>query len=392
MKIVNQKKEDHGRGTMISNRVAMVLNSDFSQDTQGGIETYAKELALALERKGVNIWRIGIFASEREKTHQEIIIARSRISNYLFLLLLLKAAFLMRKRGDWIIHVHRPDQLVPLRIATGRRGRIFVCSIHGPARKAVTENKGRLIGFAYSILEIIGLKIANVVLFVDRRTFMSYANIFPWLKAKSHILPAGISRDFYEGKIQKRDALIKFGFRNDEKIICFVGRLEHEKNVHLILRAFARIAVENQRVKLVIAGDGSLRKDLEHLAQELGLPNRVVFFGRLSHEGVRDLLCASEILVLASKWEGSPLIIREALAVGTRVVSTNVGDISELIHDESLGNIIPVTTEDALAEGLLKILGQSGKEISADYMREFSWDKIAERIIAMYEEFILQRN
>lgn len=387
--IVMRKTNSSGRlpldETESTTKIAMILNSDFSLDSQGGVETYVKELSHSLEKKGRDIWKIGILDPEREILQNEIIIAKKRVSNYLFLLLLFKVVFRIRKESGFVIHVHRPEQLVPF-FFVKKNNVALISSVHGPARTGIIEGKGRFIGAVYSLLEFVGLRIADSIIFVDKKTLEDYLNSFPWLKRKSRVIPAGISNDFLNMKISRKEALAQFNFNENEKIICFIGRLEHEKNVHVIIGAFAKIANEEPELRLAIAGDGVQMKALRRLASDLKISHKIKFLGMISHTRVRQLLSASEALIMASKFEGSPLVARESLAIGTRVVSTDIGDVSELIKNENFGYIIPETTEDALAKGISKILRSDRKRIGKSTFKDLNWDTIADRTIELYDK------
>jgi len=364
-------------------KIAMILNSDFLVDTQGGVETYVKELTQSLEKKGIDVYRVGILASDRNISGKELIVSKKKISNYLFLFLLFKIALYFRRESNIIIHVQRPEQIVPFLFMMKKNS--LVSSVHGPAREGVRQAKGWLIGSIYAFLETLGLRMANSIIFVDRKTLEEYISSFPWLRKKSKIVPAGISDDFLRKRIPKKKALSRLNFDENDKVICFIGRLEHEKNVHLIIRAFTRIASKKPELKLTIAGDGSLREELQGLTKDLGISNRTIFLGKISHERVRELLSASEALVMASKFEGSPLVVRESLALGTRIVSTNVGDVSEYIQDESQGIIVPESTENAITEGILRALSTGKSQAPPLYIKNLSWDRISEKVIKIYQ-------
>jgi len=365
-------------------KVAIVQISDSQVEPRGGTDSYVKGLANALEKRGIDVWRVDVALSQPRQMEHEIIIANRWISNYWALLFLCRAALRMRKEKDWIVHVQRPDQLVPFLLVVDRK-RLYVTTVTGPNRTAMTMMRPKLIAALYSLIEMIGFRIAGAVIFVDKKTSDFYVGLYPWLGGKSYIIPTGIGSEFFQDRLAEREAKKQFGFGEDERVICFIGRLGSEKNVDLILRSFARIHKESRDLRLAIAGDGDQREYLERLSKDLGIEGQVTFLGRSPHSKIRDLLSASEILVLASKWEGSPTVAREALASRTRIVAANVGDVGELIRDASLGLIIPETTEQALAEGILSVLQMERQQVIQPFVREFCWDKVADKIVAIYK-------
>jgi len=374
----------------VQHKIAMIENTDFRDDLQGGVQIYARDLSYALEDLGKEVVRFGINAFGRKAEKGEEFIAEKRVSNFRFLALLFKTAIRLRRDPPWIVHAHRPEQIVPF-ILSGKKKATLICSMHGPARIAVYRNKGRLVGVTYSVLELLGLIISDAVTFTDHRTRRKYIERYPWLDAKSEIIPGAVSSIFFERRSKDQIDLTRFGISRHEKVICYIGRLEKGKNVNLIIKAFSRIAEVNKCCKLAIAGDGSLRGDLEQSTRELGLIGKVLFLGQLSRNDIRDLLGRSEALILASTGEGSPLVVREALASGAKVVSPDVGDVGELIRDETFGQIVSDRSEKSIAEGILRVIEANSGRVPIAYSREFSWAHIAEKMNETYSNAVKKK-
>jgi len=363
--------------------IIMVLNSDFKRHTQGGVENFAKDLTTALRGKGLDVRPVGILLDGRNEDKNEYGIARGRVSNYRFLFKLVRLAIRLRKQQRLVIHVQRPDHLVPFALLSKKK-KMLVCTIHGPQRKAILENKGKLISTIYNALENVGFRLADRIVFTDSKTRDWYFHLLPWLREKSVTIPPGVSA-YFSSRIPRDEAISNLGFNKNDRIFCFIGRLEHEKNVELLIRTFSKVSTRHNDLRLAIAGDGSLRKHLETLSKNLGMEIKVLFLGQLNREGVRNLLLSSDALLLVSKWEGSPLVLREALSVGTPVICSDVGDACQLVRDELSGYIVGEPTEESLAVAMEKAYTRIGTRVPVTYSAEFSWDKIADRFIAVYE-------
>lgn len=134
-----------------------------------------------------------------------------------------------------------------------------------------------------------------------------------------------------------------------------VGRLNPQKNHAGLLAALARTHTE---AVLLVAGDGALRPALEARAAELGLRDRVRWLG--VRTDVADLLAAADLFVLASDWEGNPLVVMEAMAAGRPVVATAVGCVPELVPAEA-GILVPPGDALALARALDLVLGDPAR-------------------------------
>ncbi len=136
----------------------------------------------------------------------------------------------------------------------------------------------------------------------------------------------------------------------EEPVIGLVARLDPVKDHATFLRAAGLLAARMEGVRFVVVGDGPplLRRRLESLSRELGLSGRLVWAG--VREDMRAVYNALDVLCLSSVREGSPLVIAEAMACGIPCVSTDVGDVAQLIGDTGL--IVPVGEPESLAEAL----------------------------------------
>jgi glycosyltransferase involved in cell wall biosynthesis len=387
--MVEIRESPKGRELAGKTPIVMVLNSDFKRHAQGGVENFAKDLTTTLREKGLDVRQAGILLDGRKEEEQEYGIARGGISNYRFLFKLFRLAFRLRGQKRLVVHVQRPDHLVPF-ILLSRKRRVLISTIHGPQRKAILENKGRMVGTFYNALENMGFRLADRIVFTDSNTMDWYLQLSPRLKGKSVTIPPGVS-DYFRSRIPRDEAISRLGIDRNDRILCFVGRLEHEKNVELLIRTFSKVSARHDDLRLAIAGDGSLREPLETLSKDLGVGAKITFLGQLDREGVRNLLISSDAMLLVSKWEGSPLVLREALAVGTPVICSDVGDVCQLVRDELSGYIVKEPTEESLAAGMEKAYARRGARVPETYSAELSWNRIADGFIAVYEDSLRNR-
>jgi glycosyltransferase involved in cell wall biosynthesis len=127
--------------------------------------------------------------------------------------------------------------------------------------------------------------------------------------------------------------------------LAFAGRLSPQKALDVALEAVSR----SDGVSLVLAGDGPDREQLERRARELALDGRARFLGPTPRESVFELLRAADAAVLSSSWENFPHMVVEALAVGTPVLATATGGVSEIVRDGENGLLVPAGDAEALA-------------------------------------------
>jgi len=137
-------------------------------------------------------------------------------------------------------------------------------------------------------------------------------------------------------------------------VILGVGRLVHQKNFSLLIKAFARVQ-RNRLSRLIILGDGKERDDLQRLVREYNLCDSVDLLGFVDNPYA--YMTKADLLVLSSNTEGLPTVLIEALACGCPVVSTNCsGGPAEILEDGLYGPLVPVNDEEALAEAIISVL------------------------------------
>jgi glycosyltransferase involved in cell wall biosynthesis len=137
------------------------------------------------------------------------------------------------------------------------------------------------------------------------------------------------------------------GFGEDDLVIGTVGRLEPQKRIDLLLRAAGMLLPHYPRLRLVVAGDGSLRDELAALAAGTLPAENVRLQGHT--RDVIGLHHALDVFVQASDYEGTPNAVLEAMALETPVVATSAGGTAELAEDAVHGLIVPVGDAAALA-------------------------------------------
>jgi len=145
-------------------------------------------------------------------------------------------------------------------------------------------------------------------------------------------------------------------------VILHVARLVAVKGTEYLLRAFAAVAPRHPDVRLVVIGEGPLRRSLERLASALGIEHRVQFLGALRHSEVLAWMRRAAMLVLpgvrtaTGRVEGLGMVLLEAAATGVPVIGSKMGGIPECIDDGESGFLVPERDAGALAERLGMLL------------------------------------
>jgi glycosyltransferase involved in cell wall biosynthesis len=141
---------------------------------------------------------------------------------------------------------------------------------------------------------------------------------------------------------------------DDALVVGSIGRLNAQKGHRFLLEAAARVLPRRPRARVVIAGDGDLRGELERQAASLGIAERVVFAGHRTD--VPDLLGALDVFCISSLYEGTPLALFEAMASAKAIVSTSVDGCREVLEDGRTGLLVRPADPAALAEGIDRLL------------------------------------
>jgi glycosyltransferase involved in cell wall biosynthesis/protein-tyrosine-phosphatase len=152
------------------------------------------------------------------------------------------------------------------------------------------------------------------------------------------------------GRAQLRRAL---GVGPDALLIGTAGRLSPVKAQDDLIRAAKLLDAQVPGVRVLMAGDGPLRGQLEALAAQLGISRQVLFAG--ARDDIYDLIAAMDIFVLPSLSEGVPMALLEAMALGTPVVATAVGGVPEMVTNRATGLLVPPRDERALADACLEL-------------------------------------
>ena len=172
----------------------------------------------------------------------------------------------------------------------------------------------------------------------------------------------------------------------DGPTLVFAGRLAPQKALDVALDALAGVPT----VTLVIAGDGPEESQLREHAAKLGLDGRARFLGAQPRSVVFELLRAADGALLTSNWENFPHMVVEALAVGTPVLATSVGGVSEIVRDGENGLLVPAGDAAAVARAIERYfedaeLRERLRAAAGSSVEVFAADRIYERLEQVLE-------
>ncbi len=166
--------------------------------------------------------------------------------------------------------------------------------------------------------------------------------------------------------------------------ICFVGRLDEQKNLFALLKAIKGLDVE-----LVIVGSGPLGERLQEEVSRSRLPVR--FLGNVLHQRLPEILNSSALFILPSLYEGHPKVLLEAMACGVPVIGTDVPGIRELINHRETGYLCG-TSSGEIREAIKEVLSNGdlrnsiGSNARSFVVENFALEQILEMELALLDE------
>lgn len=152
------------------------------------------------------------------------------------------------------------------------------------------------------------------------------------------VLPTGLDEKFFL-EDRKRTAGIRSRFvKQGEHLFCTVSRMEEEKNPVFLLKGIQRLREKFEErnagdFKVLFIGDGSMRGELERMAEEMGLGDTIVFLGNIPNDEVGHYLRASELFLFASKSETQGIVLEEAMAAGNPVTAVRASGVEDIVED-----------------------------------------------------------
>lgn len=148
----------------------------------------------------------------------------------------------------------------------------------------------------------------------------------------------------------------QFGLPKNVPIITYIGRLDAEKHLSVLVKAFAKVKEAQPDAQLLIVGDGTDATNLRLLAKDLGLNGSVTFTGRVSDDELVELHRVGTVYCMPSPAELQSIATLEAMASGQPIVAVDAGALRELCQDGRNGVLCEKDNVEQIAAGLVKIL------------------------------------
>jgi glycosyltransferase involved in cell wall biosynthesis len=205
------------------------------------------------------------------------------------------------------------------------------------------------------------------------------------------VIPNGVELTPFQSRVEAVDRSA-IGFRDDDVVLIYTGRLGPEKNLNTLLRAFAGTAKTFDHVALLIVGEGPERENLEDRVQYMDITSRVCFTGLVPYDELPRYLAAADAFVTASVTEVHPLSVIEAMAAGLPVLGIESPGISDIVEDGVTGM---VSHEDiaAFTAKMVRLVTEHEKrremgENARQSANKYSLERSTQTLLSHYKRII----
>ena len=354
----------------------------------GGAETQVVRLATRLKERG---WEVRIISMTPPKAYVEELEAagipvaslgiRHKLPDPRPILRLVQ---LIRTWQPNVVHSHmvhanllarlvRPLAPVPT----------LICTAHN------IDEGGRFREFLYRLTDLL----CDLTTQVSQAGLECYVRVGAVPRGKIRYIPNGVDTGRFRPDLETRSRLRReLGLQN-AFIWLAVGRFDVQKDYPNMFHAFARVAQERSEARLIIVGKGPLRPAMEEIVQTLGVKDLVGFLG--TGRDVPGLMNAADGYVMASAWEGMPIVLLEASSTGLPIVATDVGGNCDVIRDGETGFLVPPKNPEVLAGAMVRLMDLSEgerrrmKEAGRRYIEaSYSLDRVVDMWETLYHELI----
>lgn len=375
-------------------------------ETYGGIESFTWTLFDWLNKKGADALIVSrrlsisnpiIVTNKSSKLEKPLKVTAWKFPLAIYSLGLIFYSFysvlamvkLFSKRGIDLIHAQDPS-------FSGMAGLIIsklfnvplIVHLHGPPIYLMDKSFRSPIWQAIdNVLTKISVNYADAIFVTDKKT-ENFVSCFTKNKQKIIQIPTAVDTTCYSVNNERN---ISFTSENGV-VMGFLGRLTYQKNPQVILDALANLDAD-LNLRLIIAGDGPLRHDLDKKVEKLKIKDKVIFLGIISGQEKMDLLINLDIYLMPSIVEGCPIALLDAMAAGKAIIASDISSIREVVIHNKEAILINPYSVDELTESILLLynnhslriqLGLRARECSKFY----DFNVIYNRIYLIYKKML----
>lgn len=381
-------------------RIAIVSTYYPFPPSVGGVETIVRQVAIELAKRG---HEVHIVTSNLDVTTQKPVTNLGTEERERVIVHKLKAIWtgigharilkglrekIQEVKPD-IVHVHNlHPSLVQLVRWKEDLGYKLVAELHHFIVNLDFLSQRIVLPFALTLLRILGKNIDVFIAHTKLEENWLSSQGIPKTKIRRIFTPA-ISDKLFSYSTKAGSA------KNEEPLVSCISRIVPKKGIHVLIKAFAKVVNKYPETQLVIAGreEPGYSAELRRLIQILKIENHVKFIGYVTEAAKYKLIREARIFSLSTLADYHPIVLLEAQALGTPVVTTKVGAIPEIVLDEGTGILVEPGNVEQLAEAIIKLI--EDKELwkrfsikARKWAKNFTLEKRVDELESLYREVL----
>ncbi|RIH89743.1 GDP-mannose-dependent alpha-(1-6)-phosphatidylinositol monomannoside mannosyltransferase [Meiothermus luteus] len=294
---------------------------------------------------------------------------------------------LVREFQPQVLHAHMVHANLLARLVRPLvRVPVVLCTAHN-----IIEG-GRWRELAYRLTD----PLCDLTTQVSQAGLERYLKVGAIPKGRGLYIPNGVDTRRFAPDPEARLALRREMGVQEEFIWLAVGRFAPAKDYPNLLQAFREVSQAHPAARLWLVGQGPLLEPMKGLAQSMGLEDKVRFLG--ARGDVPGLMNAADAYVMSSAWEGMPMVLLEAAAVGLPIVATDVGGNREVVEQGENGLLVSPKDSSRLAMAMRALMerpaeertrmGQAGRAL---VLQRYDLQRIIQRWEDLYQELLSQK-
>ena len=388
----------------------ILITSDLYPPVINGVSTFSQNLARGLSAAGHEVVVVAPSQTGKRYNEKDGAIAIHRVRSVVFpfyqnvricLTPQLEIRKIIKEFQPDIIHNQMPMGIGQAATMLGRHYDIPLVSTSHAMPENLMDNLQKLSAFSGPInymLADIGRRYhskSDVVTAPTKSGLNGFERFIAKMTVPIKIISNGIDLKQYQPGPVKKSLYRKFKLPTDQPIITYLGRLDTEKHVWVLLYALREV-LKKRQAHLLIVGSGVDLDNERHIAEEIGVAKHVTFTGRVSEEDKIALHRVGDLFAVASPAELQCIAALEAMASGKPIVAVQAGALGELCHHHKNGERFKLDDYKGAARGMLRILDDKSlaKKYGAESLRiaqTHDLDTVIQKFVKLYETTVAQK-
>ena len=348
----------------------ILIASDLHYPTINGVATFSRNLALGLAARGHEVLVIapsqtGKKSVETDGNHTIIRTTSITFPFYQNFRISLTPAREVRKILESfdpdVIHIQMLMWIGQAAMKYGNKAGIPIVSTNHAMPENLMDNLVLLAPVSKPInyiLKAYGARFHSKADYVTMPTqsAIDMFNAGDRLRAPLEAISNGINLSDFSPGTAPDEVYEKFSIPKDAPVVTYVGRMDAEKHLPILIQAFVEVKAAVPDAHLVVVGDGTEFTTLNALAHDLGIADSTSFTGRVTDADLRSLHRLGTVFCMPSPAELQSIATLEAMASGQPVVAVDAGALRELCQNEKNGFLCAQDDSPAIAQGLISVL------------------------------------